>query len=160
MEFDASDVMGRMAVHQVHPRLVDETLGEAALRLRLIDEAGVDLVHGHSSHHVRGIELHNGKPILYGCGDLITDYEGLPKRPERRPFASELGLIYLARFAAEDGRLLGLEMRPMRMVQMRLRRGSTEDCERLCAILNQQGATLGTRAGLSEGVLHLEPLAA
>src|SRR6185436_15002060 len=44
---------------------------------RMIDEAGVDIVHGHSSHHVKGIEVHHGHLILYGCGDLLTDYEGI-----------------------------------------------------------------------------------
>jgi poly-gamma-glutamate synthesis protein (capsule biosynthesis protein) len=40
----------------------------------LIDEAGVDLVHGHSSHHPKGMEVHGGRLILYGCGDFINDY--------------------------------------------------------------------------------------
>ena len=35
---------------------------------RLIDEAGVDIVHGHSCHHRRGIEVHRGRLVLYGCG--------------------------------------------------------------------------------------------
>ncbi|WP_166263616.1 CapA family protein [Marinobacter caseinilyticus] len=43
----------------------------------LIDEAGVDLVFGHSSHHPKGIEVYRNKLILYGCGDLINDYEGI-----------------------------------------------------------------------------------
>jgi poly-gamma-glutamate capsule biosynthesis protein CapA/YwtB (metallophosphatase superfamily) len=43
----------------------------------LIDEAGFDLVHGHSSHHPKAIEVHHGRIILYGCGDFITDYEGI-----------------------------------------------------------------------------------
>ena len=37
----------------------------------LVDECEVDLVHGHSAHHVQGIEQRNGKLILYGCGDAI-----------------------------------------------------------------------------------------
>jgi len=41
----------------------------------LIDEAGVDIVHGHSSHHAKGIEVYQHRPILYGCGDFISDYE-------------------------------------------------------------------------------------
>jgi poly-gamma-glutamate synthesis protein (capsule biosynthesis protein) len=36
---------------------------------RLIDE-GVDLVHGHSSHHIKALELYRGQPIFYGCGDF------------------------------------------------------------------------------------------
>ncbi|MEO6562748.1 MAG: CapA family protein, partial [Nitrosospira sp.] len=43
----------------------------------LIDEAGADVVHGHSSHHVKGIEVYKEKLILYGCGDFLNDYEGI-----------------------------------------------------------------------------------
>lgn len=40
----------------------------------LIDECEVDIVHGHSSHHVQGVEVYRGKLILYGCGDFVDDY--------------------------------------------------------------------------------------
>jgi poly-gamma-glutamate capsule biosynthesis protein CapA/YwtB (metallophosphatase superfamily) len=43
---------------------------------RLID-SGVDIVHGHSSHHPRPIEVYRNRLILYGCGDFINDYEGI-----------------------------------------------------------------------------------
>lgn len=43
----------------------------------LLDHAGVDLIHGHSSHHPLGIEVYRDKLILYGCGDFINDYEGI-----------------------------------------------------------------------------------
>src|SRR5439155_5584404 len=38
---------------------------EIAFAHRLVD-GGVDLVHGHSSHHPRPIEVYRGKLILYG----------------------------------------------------------------------------------------------
>ncbi|KAJ9651168.1 hypothetical protein H2198_009545 [Neophaeococcomyces mojaviensis] len=40
----------------------------------LIDNCGVDIIHGHSSHHVQGVEVYNGKLIIYGCGDFVDDY--------------------------------------------------------------------------------------
>jgi hypothetical protein len=40
----------------------------------LIDECAVDIVHGHSSHHVQGVESYHGKIIIYGCGDFVDDY--------------------------------------------------------------------------------------
>lgn len=40
----------------------------------LIDECGVDLIHGHSSHHIQGVEVYKGKLIIYGCGDFVDDY--------------------------------------------------------------------------------------
>lgn len=37
-------------------------------------EAGADVVFGHSGHVFRGVEVHDGKPILYCAGDFIDDY--------------------------------------------------------------------------------------
>jgi Bacterial capsule synthesis protein PGA_cap len=45
-----------------------------ALRM-LIDKAGVSLVHGHSSHHPRAVEIYRDRLILYGCADFLNDYE-------------------------------------------------------------------------------------
>ena len=50
---------------------------------RLID-GGVDVIHGHSSHHPRPIEVYRRKLILYGCGDCIDDYEGITGYEEYR----------------------------------------------------------------------------
>src|SRR6266702_327149 len=41
----------------------------------LIDQAGVSIVHGHSSHHPRAIVIYRDRLILYGCGDFLNDYE-------------------------------------------------------------------------------------
>jgi len=41
---------------------------------RLLIDFGVDLIHGHSSHHIQGIEIYKGKPIFYGMGDFVDDY--------------------------------------------------------------------------------------
>jgi hypothetical protein len=40
---------------------------------------GVDVIHGHSSHHVQGVEIVERKNgtrglIIYGCGDFVDDY--------------------------------------------------------------------------------------
>lgn len=33
----------------------------------------VDLIHGHSAHVFQGIELVDGTPVLYDCGDFVDD---------------------------------------------------------------------------------------
>jgi poly-gamma-glutamate synthesis protein (capsule biosynthesis protein) len=76
---------------------------EQAFAHGLIDTAGIDLLHGHSSHHVKGIEVYKGKPILYGCGDLINDYEGIRGHKEYR---GDLSLMYLPSLNPNDGRLV------------------------------------------------------
>lgn len=83
---------------------------------RLI-EGGVDLVHGHSSHHVRPIEVYRDRLILYGCGDLIDDYEGIAGHGRYR---SDLGIMYFPTLEVSTGRLVGLAMVPMQMRRFQL----------------------------------------
>jgi len=90
---------------------------------RLVD-AGVDVVHGHSSHHPRPIEVYRGRLILYGCGDLINDYEGIGGR---EAFRTELALLYLATLRPHAGDLVDLRMVPVRIRRMRLERASPKD---------------------------------
>ncbi|MFW6447991.1 MAG: CapA family protein [Halobacteriota archaeon] len=39
----------------------------------LVDR-GVDVVHGHSAHVFHGVEVYDGRPILYDTGDFVDDY--------------------------------------------------------------------------------------
>lgn len=41
-----------------------KTDSEPGRNSKLIDEAGVDVIHEHSSHHVKGIEVYKERPIL------------------------------------------------------------------------------------------------
>ena len=100
-------------------------LSEIQFAHRLID-AGVDVVHGHSSHHPRPIEIYRGKPILYGCGDVIDDYEGIGGHESFRP---ELRLLYLISFDSGRDELVSLRMLPLRVRQMRLERAGDADSE-------------------------------
>ncbi|MGB8360307.1 MAG: CapA family protein [Acidimicrobiia bacterium] len=102
---------------------------------RLIDSGAVHIVHGHSSHHPLGIEIHRGRLILYGCGDLINDYEGIAGHEEYRP---DLGFLYLATMEPSSGSLESLSLIPMRMRRFRLERAPVEDVEWLTRTANRQ----------------------
>jgi poly-gamma-glutamate synthesis protein (capsule biosynthesis protein) len=41
---------------------------------RALVDAGADVVFGHSGHICRGVEVYQGRPILYCAGDFIDDY--------------------------------------------------------------------------------------
>jgi poly-gamma-glutamate synthesis protein (capsule biosynthesis protein) len=117
---------------------------------RLID-GGVDLVHGHSSHHPRPIEVYRGKLILYGCGDLIDDYEGIGGYDV---FRDDLRLLYLASVARDTGALDTLRMVPMQVSKMRLRHASSRDGEWLRMVLEKISTAFGRRISRqSDGVL-------
>ena len=127
--------------------------GQRAFAHALIDEAGVDIVHGHSSHHPKGIELHHGKPVLYGCGDFINDYEGISGHGAYR---GDLSLMYFVAMNRDTGRLERLEMVPMKMKRFRLHRATREDAEWLRDTLAREGQKLGTGVTLTnEGTLEI-----
>ena len=107
---------------------------------RLID-GGIDVVHGHSSHHPRPIEVYSGKLILYGCGDLINDYEGIGGHERYR---DDLRLLYLPRLDPASGRLKDLRLAPFQARQFRLHLASERDVEWLRDELN--GVNLAFRS--------------
>jgi poly-gamma-glutamate synthesis protein (capsule biosynthesis protein) len=117
-------------------------------------ECGVDIVHGHSSHHPRPIEVYRDRLILYGCGDFIDDYEGISGYERYR---DDLVLMVFPSLDIATGQLTALEMTPMRIRNIRLNWASAKDARWMCATLNRishpfnVGVTLTT-----EGRLRLE----
>ncbi|MCV7233318.1 CapA family protein [Mycobacterium branderi] len=107
---------------------------------RLVD-AGVDVVHGHSSHHPRPVEVYRGKLILYGCGDTINDYEGIGGYEQYR---DELRLLYFATIEQDRGALGTLRLVPMRARRMRLEHASPGDAEWLRRTLEDASRPFGT----------------
>ncbi|HJS90777.1 MAG TPA: CapA family protein [Steroidobacteraceae bacterium] len=107
---------------------------------RLIDRGGIDLVHGHSSHHPKGIEIYRGKTVLYGCGDLLNDYEGIQGHESFRP---ELGLMYFPVIDTAGGELLALTLVPVRTRGFRLQKASAEETAWLAAMLDRECKRLG-----------------
>lgn len=108
----------------------------------LIEEAGIDIVHGHSSHHAKAIEVHRGRPILYGCGDFLTDYEGIPGY---EAFRDDLTVMYLPTLEAGSGRLLELRLEVFRLRRFRLERAPHEDVCWMRDTLDRESAPFGAR---------------
>lgn len=118
-------------------------------------ESGIDIVYGHSSHHVRPIEIYRDRLILYGCGDFIDDYEGISGYERYR---DDLVLMFFPALSARTGQLLTLEMTPLQIRRMRLNRASADDAQWMCATVNDISRAFGTRLTLTEdGVLRCGP---
>src|SRR5207249_4358090 len=92
---------------------------------RLIEE-GIAVVHGHSSHHVKAIEIFKERLLLYGCGDFLTDYEGISGY---EMFRGDLALMYLIELDSGSGELIAARLVPMRMQRFRLERASAADAK-------------------------------
>lgn len=115
--------------------------GQRGFARRLIETAGADVVHGHSSHHPKGIEIHRG-PILYGCGDFLNDYEGIAGHESYRP---DLALMYFPSFDAATGALARFTITPTQIRRFRVNRAPEEGVRWLFETLNREGRPLGTR---------------
>ncbi|MGW5669050.1 CapA family protein [Micromonospora sp. NPDC003776] len=117
-------------------------------------DAGVHVLHGHSSHHPRPIERYRGRLILYGCGDLIDDYEGIGGQEEYRP---ELRLLLLPTLDAATGELRRLRLVPVRMHTMRLRPAAPPEVAWLAQLLDTVSTPHHTRLTGHDGVITLVP---
>ena len=113
----------------------------------LIEDAGVDVIHGHSSHHVKGIEVYRDKPIIYGCGDFLDDYEGINGYED---FRDDLGLMYFASMEPLTRNLVYLRMTPTQIKHFKVNRASRGDALWLRDTLNREGKNFGTRVELNE----------
>lgn len=115
---------------------------------KLIDHAGIDVIHGHSSHHVKGIEVYKERPIMYGSGDLLNDYEGIAGGEE---FRSDLGLMYFVSMDPETGKLARFQMAATQIKYFKTNRASRSDALWLTDTLNREGKKLGTRVEWNRG---------
>jgi poly-gamma-glutamate synthesis protein (capsule biosynthesis protein) len=106
----------------------------------LVDAAGVDLVHGHSSHHPMGFEVYRDKLILYGCGDFLNDYEGIGGYED---FRSDLTSMYFPTLDAATGNLSRLTLTPMQIRHFRVNRTGGADVRWLEATLNREAGKFG-----------------
>ena len=121
---------------------------------RLID-GGVDLIHGHSSHHPGPVEVFGGKLVLYGCGDCINDYEGITGHERYR---GDLRLLYFASLHPGTGTLAALRMAPMQARNLRLHRARQADARWLGTVMQRASSRFGSLAGLRpDGLLALRP---
>ncbi|KAJ6113417.1 Capsule synthesis protein CapA [Penicillium sp. IBT 18751x] len=128
----------------------------------LVDECEVDIVHGHSSHHVQGVEVYRGKLIIYGCGDFVDDYV------VHDEYRNDLGALWRVNIKEEElgngkGKLVldRLEIFPTRIERFRamLLGVDNEDHEwvrRKVSILSMELGTLVREEIGSEGQIVVD----
>ncbi|WP_276257255.1 CapA family protein [Haloglomus litoreum] len=114
----------------------------------LVDE-GVDVVHGHSAHVPQGIEVYDGAPILYDCGDLVDDYVVKPDLHNDRSFLFEL--------VVEDGTVVAVRLHPVEIRRSTAHRAEGAVARWLRDRMRALSARFGTsvRAESRGGVLRV-----
>lgn len=102
---------------------------------QLIDHAEVDLIHGHSSHHPKGMEVYKEKLIIYGAGDFINDYEGISGQEIYR---DDLCLMYFPSYELTTNQLISLQLVPMQIKKMKLNRPEEKDIKWLLTTMQRE----------------------
>ncbi len=117
---------------------------------RLIDDAKVSVVHGHSSHHPKPIEIYKNRLILHGCGDFLNDYEGIPGMGAYR---GDLVLMYFIDVDAHSGDVQALSLVPLRIVRFRLEHTATADTAWLLTRLQDLCRPFGLHLKLEDSTI-------
>lgn len=123
---------------------------------RVIDELGVDLIYGHSSHHIRGMELYRGKLIIYGAGDLVNDYEGFANRGDEA--YNTLGALFLVDVNVSDGTLTQLCLIPTFMNRLQLQRVQQRSYKCWDPTVSRMVERIDGATELCEAINHLSRL--
>jgi poly-gamma-glutamate synthesis protein (capsule biosynthesis protein) len=101
--------------------------------------------------------VYDGKVILYGCGDLIDDYEGISGHAR---FRDDLRLLHLLTVDATTGRLAALRLVPLQARRMTLNRVTGSDAQWLQSTLDRISRPFGVRVDLAaDGMLDARPAA-
>jgi poly-gamma-glutamate capsule biosynthesis protein CapA/YwtB (metallophosphatase superfamily) len=114
---------------------------------QLIDDAGIDIIHGHSSHHVKAMEVYHNKPVFYGCGDFLNDYEGIGGYEQYR---DDLALMYFVTMDPVSDELVNLEMVPTQVRRFQVNHAPQEDVLWLERVLNREGKRFHNRVQVTE----------
>lgn len=105
----------------------------------LMIDNGVDIIHGHSSHHVQGIQIYKGKPIIYGCGDFIDDYA------IDEDYRNDLGFAYVLNYNKNSKKFEDLELVPTQIDTFSVTRNlSTRNHEWLFKTFSKLSGDFGT----------------
>lgn len=100
-------------------------------------ELGADIYYGHSAHICQGIEIHQGKPILYDTGNFIDDYAVHPR------LRNDRSCLFKVMFAGS--KLARIELFPvsLNVAHVTLARG--EDFAAICGRMEMLCKEMGTK---------------
>ena len=104
---------------------------------RRVIELGADIYHGHSAHICQGIEIHQGKPILYDTGNFIDDYAAHPKLRNDRSC--------LFKLVFEHSKLARIELLPVSLSVARARLAQGVEFDAICERMKMLCEELGTK---------------
>jgi len=102
---------------------------------QLVD-AGVDIIHGHSSHVFQGVEVYKNSLIMYDTGDLVDDYHVTPELRNDRSF---LFLVTATKQGPQKLKLI-----PTLISNMQVNLAPQKDAQASLTLMQKRSANLRT----------------
>jgi poly-gamma-glutamate capsule biosynthesis protein CapA/YwtB (metallophosphatase superfamily) len=115
---------------------------------REVIRGGADVFWGHSAHIFQGIEICDGRPILYDAGDFVDDYAVDPR------LRNDYGLLY--RLQVEGSRVRDIELLPTRIENCQVNLAREADRAAISARIQRLYAEMGTHLQEKDGTLLVE----
>lgn len=113
---DAAREDADLVVFSIHwgPNMNDRPLKGFREFAHAVIDAGVEVFWGHSAHVVQGIEIYDGRPILYDTGDFVDDY-AVDER-----LRNDLSALF--RLSVSDHEVRSVEIIPVKIDDMQVNR--------------------------------------
>ncbi len=129
------------------PDLMTRPTAKRRAFARALIAGGADMIHGHSSHMLHGLETIGGRPVIYDNGNCLEDFWPYPWPWTKRSsvFVLEVGT---------GGSLL--RQIPALTLGMRLSRPPAGLLARMCARFLGRSRELGTEIELVDGELQVK----
>ncbi|MFW6153328.1 MAG: CapA family protein [Halobacteriota archaeon] len=116
---------------------------------RWLVEQGVDVVHGHSAHVFHGVEVIDGRPIMYDTGDFVDDYAVDPTLRNDHSFLFELTVT-------DTGTPTQVDLVPTVIRDLAVHRATGRDAEWCRSTMRSRSAAFDTAFDRVDGILRIE----
>lgn len=133
------------------PNFIERPPHEFRSFARRVIEMGADVYYGHSAHICQGVEIHQGKPILYDTGNFIDDYAVHPL------LRNDRSCLFKVVFA--QSRLTRVELLPVSLDVGYVALARGKEFEAICARMEMLCGEFGTRLvrGTDRLVYEVQP---
>ncbi len=139
-----------LVVFSIHwgPNMRQVPSSEFVAFAHAVMDAGADIFHGHSAHLFQGIEIYNGKPILYDTGDLIDDYHVDPQ------LRNDQQLLFL--LTATSQGVERIELIPLLISYMQVNQATGAVFDEIAERIRRLSVEMGTEIEQEGGRLVIE----
>ena len=117
------------------------------LAARLVLEAGIDGILGHSAHVVQGMEIIDGKPVIYDAGNAMLDYDGDGWTHKSALF----------RLVMTDAGIESVELLPIRLHHTRTEPADAQTSDEILARFEELSREFDPEFSLDDGRIDLGP---